>query len=123
MKEAPDPDAVPLVREAVNNYFRYRGDVVKMEFGQLMKQGRISLVIGIAFLTTCLFVRAYFLADVRGPLMEVLRESLAIAGWVAMWQPMQTYLYDWWPLRRRSRVFAKLSQIPVELVGPSERAV
>lgn len=107
----------------MNNYFRYRGDVVKMEFGQLMKQGRISLVIGIAFLTTCLFARAYLLADVRGPLMDVLRESLAIAGWVAMWQPMQTYLYDRWPLRRRSRVFAKLSQIPVELVGPSERAV
>ena len=39
-----------------------------------------------------------------------------IAGWVAMWRPMQIYLYDWWPLLRRSRTYAKLSQMPVELV-------
>jgi len=44
------------------------------------------------------------------------RESLTIAGWVAMWRPMQIYLYDWWPLLRRSRIYAKLSQMPVELV-------
>jgi len=44
------------------------------------------------------------------------RESLTIAGWVAMWRPMQIYLYDWWPLLRRSRIYAKLSHMPVEFV-------
>lgn len=48
--------------------------------------------------------------------MEVLRESLAIAGWVAMWEPMQIYLYGWWPLRRRGRLFANLGRMPVEVV-------
>lgn len=48
--------------------------------------------------------------------MDVLRESLAIAGWVAMWQPMQIYLYGWWPLRRRGRVYANLGRMPVEVV-------
>ena len=31
-----------------------------------------------------------------------------------MWRPMQIYLYDWWPLRRRGRIFVKLSHMPVE---------
>jgi hypothetical protein len=46
----------------------------------------------------------------------MLRESLTIAGWVAMWRPMQIYLYDWWPLRRRGRIYMKLSHMPVEVI-------
>jgi len=33
-----------------------------------------------------------------------------------MWRPMQIYLYDWWPVRQRGRVYAKLSQMPVEVI-------
>jgi hypothetical protein len=33
-----------------------------------------------------------------------------------MWRPMQIYLYDWWPLLRLSRIYNKLSPMPVELV-------
>jgi len=51
-----------------------------------------------------------------GTWAAVLRESLTIAGWVAMWRPMQIYLYDWWPVRQRGRVYAKLSQMPVEVL-------
>jgi hypothetical protein len=29
---------------------------------------------------------------------------------------METYLYDWWPVRRRGRVFRKLSAMPVQVV-------
>jgi hypothetical protein len=28
---------------------------------------------------------------------------------------MQIYLYDWWPLRRRRRIYTKLSHMPVEV--------
>lgn len=116
VQEAPNEDATAMVREAVLNYFVYRGGIVKMELRRLMKQGRLSLLIGTAFLTTCLFVKAYLLPHPGGPVMDVLRESLAIAGWVAMWQPMQIYLYGWWPLRRRGRVYANLGRMPVEVV-------
>ena len=114
--EAPVEETTPMVRDAVHNYFRYREGIVKMELRRLMKQGRMSLLIGIAFLSTCLLVKAYLLPDTSGPVMEVLRESLAIAGWVAMWEPMQIYLYGWWPLRRRGRLFANLGGMPVDVV-------
>jgi len=32
-----------------------------------------------------------------------------------MWRPMQIYLYDWWPVRRRRRIYEKLSHMPVEV--------
>ncbi|HYT58520.1 MAG TPA: hypothetical protein VEL06_00005 [Haliangiales bacterium] len=27
----------------------------------------------------------------------------------------ETYLYEWWPLRRRGQIFDKLSRMPVEV--------
>ena len=32
---------------------------------------------------------------------RVLEESLIIVGWVANWRPIEIYLYDWLPIRRR----------------------
>lgn len=36
-----------------------------------------------------------------GPVVRALEESLIILGWVANWKPIETFLYDWWPLKRR----------------------
>jgi hypothetical protein len=32
-----------------------------------------------------------------------------------MWRPIQVFLYDWWPIHRRRRIYEKLAQIPVTL--------
>jgi hypothetical protein len=34
----------------------------------------------------------------------IIRESLLIGGWVAMWRPMEILLYDWWPIRAEARL-------------------
>ena len=86
-----------------------------MEFKRLMNQGRISLVIGLVFLSVCLVLGKALLGHEAGTWAAIGRESLTIAGWVAMWRPMQIYLYDWWPLRRRERIYEKLSHMPVEI--------
>ena len=38
-----------------------------------------------------------------------------VIGWVALWRPVEMYLYDWWPLRRESRLLERLSRMPVSL--------
>ncbi len=80
-----------------------------------MKEGRQSLAIGLVFLLACLAVSNALTGRATGTFPSLTRESLTIAGWVAMWRPMQIYLYDWWPLRRRGRVYEKLSRMPVEV--------
>ena len=50
------------------------------------------------------------------PLGEILRESLLIGGWVAMWRPLEVFLYDWWPIREEARLFDRLSAMPVRIV-------
>jgi hypothetical protein len=108
-------DAQRDAETAVHNYFAYRAKLNRLEFRHLLKQGRISLVIGLAFLGVCLLMSDLLPRQYAGTLSIVLRESLVIAGWVAMWRPMQIFLYEWWPLRRMGRLFQKLSRMHVEL--------
>ena len=116
LEQWPPEDPTELIREAVQNYFAYRTKLNDMEFRRLLKQGRTSLLIGLPFLGGCLLISRILLGGEANAWAAVLRESLTIAGWVAMWRPMQIYLYDWWPVRRRGRVYAKLSQMPVEVI-------
>ena len=110
-------DARRLVEEAIHNYFAYRARLNELEFKRLMKQGRMSLVVGLSFLGLCLLLIELLLVNLPGALPNFLAQSLTIAGWVAMWRPMEIYLYSWWPLRRRGKIFDKLSRMPVEVSG------
>jgi len=46
----------------------------------------------------------------------LLKESLLIGGWVAMWRPMQIFLYEWWPIVRRGRIYRNLGRAIVNVV-------
>jgi hypothetical protein len=112
----PEHDPVQLMTEAVHNFFAYRAKLNRLEFRRLILQGRTSLFIGVVFLATCLLFIQVLQTRVSGAWVGFVRESLTIAGWVGMWRPMQIFLHDWWPVRRRGRVYAKLSRMPVEVV-------
>jgi hypothetical protein len=112
----PAEDPKELIKTAVHNHFAYRAKITGLEFRRLLKQGRTSLFIGLAFLTACLVLSNVLLGYEVGTWAAVVRESLTIAGWVAMWRPMQIYLYDWWPLRRRGQIYTKLSHMSVEVI-------
>jgi len=116
IEQWPTEDPEELIRQAVHHHFAHRAEITNLEFRALMKQGRLSLLIGLTCLAISLGISKVLLGAETGTWAYVARESLTIAGWVAMWQPMQTYLYDWWPLRRRSKIFTKLSHIPIEVV-------
>ena len=114
-------NAQGVIERAVHNYFAYKSDLNQREFKQLLREGRLSLFIGLSFLTICLS-GAQMATRFQIPGANIIEASLTIAGWVAMWHPMETYLYRWWPLRREGRVFRKLSTIPVEVRYPNAPA-
>lgn len=116
LEQWPIEDPKELIRQSVHNYFAHRAKLSELEFRRLMKQGRTSLLIGLVFLASCLVIIQTLLHGETGTWAGVLRESLTIAGWVAMWRPMQIYLYDWWPLRRKRQIYQKLSHMPVDVI-------
>jgi hypothetical protein len=114
--EAPDSDR--LLAESIHNYFAYRYELNLREFRRLMREGWTSLIIGLGFLTFCVAV-AQTVASRLGGWHPYMREGLTILGWVAMWRPLDIYLYRWWPLRHLGKVYRKLSEMPVEIRSPS----
>jgi hypothetical protein len=99
----------------IQGYFSYRRQAAARDLRLLFRQGRKSLAIGVAFLATCLLLREFLLGS-ENPLLQLIAESLLIAGWVAMWRPLDIVLYDWWPLRRLEATYEKLAHMPVEIV-------
>ena len=108
-------DAQRLVETAIHNYFAYRAKLKRFELRHLLKEGRISLIIGLVFLGACLLTSHLLLRQQPGTLSIIGRESLTIAGWVAMWRPIGIFLYDWWPVLRKGRLYEKMSRMRVEV--------
>lgn len=110
------PEEPAILRDAIREFFSQRAQASKRRLRQLFRRGRTSLVIGITFLALSLLL-GDVLARLLGPrrISEILRESLLIGGWVAMWRPMEVFLYDWWPIRADARLADRLSAMPVRL--------
>jgi hypothetical protein len=105
-----------LLAEAIHNYYEYKATLVRAELRQMLREGRVSLLIGTAFVSACLGAAEAAGAFLSGSAEAITRESLTIIGWVAMWRPAQTFLYDWWPLRGKIRVFENLRFARVTVV-------
>jgi hypothetical protein len=102
--------------ESIHRFFEGRTASMRRRLRLLFHRGRISLLIGVAFLSSSL-IASEMLGNIldRTGLTEVLRESLLIGGWVAMWRPIEIFLYDWWPLRADMRLFERLRDMPVSI--------
>jgi len=109
-----------VLRDAVDGYFKQRAESTWRELRQLFRVGRISLVIGIAFLAGAIVI-GEFVASLVGKAAYggIIKESFVIGGWVALWRPLEIFLYDWWPIRAQARLFERLGEMDVRVLGAS----
>jgi hypothetical protein len=115
------PDEENVVGEAVHVHFARRAQVLRHALRTLLRRGWISLIIGLSFLATFFLVGQFIRRMMgEGQLATLLRESLLIGGWVAMWKPLEIFLYDWWPLVAERRLHDRLSRMKVRIVRLSE---
>ena len=115
-RSAGQLDEAPLLGESVHEYFKQRALESRRRLRELFRRGRISLVIALVFLGASIAVGdavASFLRDSH--FAEIIREGLLIVGWVAMWRPLEVFLYDWWPIRAEAHLFDRLSTMPVRI--------
>ncbi len=79
----------------------------------MVRRGRFALIVGLLFLAAC-----FGLGEVVQPLLpatwgEFVELGLHIVGWVAMWRPLEIYLYDLWPVRAEVKLFERLARMKV----------
>ncbi len=116
---APQTDS-RWVRDAVGHYFTYRAEALDLQLRQLLSIGRKSLVVGLVCLGLSVGGAHAIGRLGQSAWLRVLSESLIIGGWVAMWRPLQIFLYDWWPIRRNRALCLRLACAEVLLITPDE---
>lgn len=110
------PEQANTVGAAVHEFFRQRSLSANRRLSQLFRVGRTSLIIGLASLAVAVFVASLVdraLGD--RAVGALIRETLVIGGWVAMWRPLEIFLYDWWPIRAERQLYDRLSAMPVRV--------
>jgi hypothetical protein len=107
----PEVQQVPV---SIRHHFERRRDSERRLLRGMWRRGRMALLIGVAFLAVCLFARSLLLGS-ASTTAHIAAEGLLIVGWVAMWGPLDIFLYGWWPIFGRYKLFDRLAQLDVEV--------
>jgi hypothetical protein len=109
------PNEAVLLGDAIRQFFSGRSTAARQRLKTLFRSGRLSLAIGLAFLTGA-FVASQLIGRLQvNGFGELLREGVLIGGWVAMWRPIEIFLYDWWPILAEARLYDRLAAMPVRI--------
>lgn len=110
-------DVQAIVTEAVAENFRRLSADTRRKLNRLFHDGRISLVIGVAFVAVAITVGDWLSTAFRNAhYAQIIADSFVIGAWVALWHPTNIFLYDWWPLKRQAVLYDRLSRMDVEII-------
>jgi hypothetical protein len=118
-----DP-AVPAesIVSALRGHFGHELAQTHRRLREHLRRGQMGLVVGFAVLMALLGFAELTLRHWTGPMRDSLREGFVIMGWVAMWRPLETLLYDWWPIAAASRQLRRIIDAPVSVRYTREEA-
>jgi hypothetical protein len=115
------PDEGRAIEDAIRVHFERRSGLLRRDLRRLMRRGVVSLGIGVAFMATFIIIAQWVVGLMSDSALSVLvRESLVIGGWVAMWRPLEIFLYDWWPILGERRLLDRIGRIRVRIVQTAQ---
>lgn len=114
-KESTSPFSEEDLELAIHNFFLFESESNDNDLEFLFKQGRIALAMATVFLAMCTFLSSWIPAH-QNLIFDTLKEGLHIIGWVALWRPLNIFLYDWLPFIERRKMFKKLSTIDIKIL-------
>ena len=122
-RQTPLPEDAAVLQQAVHEFFTHRADGQRRSLKRLFRLGRTSLLIAVVFLGAALTIGDFVVGLVGGgEFGELLHESLLVGGAVALWRPLEIFLYDWWPIRDAARLYDRLSVMAVRIVAAERPA-
>jgi hypothetical protein len=120
------PVAAPAaagVRAAVRADLHRRAAATRRQLQQMLRLGRYSLLIALVFLAVVVVIGESLASVVsRERYAALIEHSLVIGAWVALWRPLEIFLYDWWPVRAEARLYDRLGTMDVRVVEASVAA-
>lgn len=109
-RAAPGAVDAALIRAGFAENFRQLAASKRRELRRLFRDGRISLLIGLGFVAVAILIgeSITMVVDNTG-YARIITDSAVIGAWVALWHPINIFLFDWWPIRRRPLLYDRLA--------------
>ena len=88
--------------------------ILIVEDDPILRDG-LAVGLGLAFAAICVAVSVILqsLVPEQSLFGRLLQSGLVIAGWEALWRPVDLMLYEPWLLRREARVFEAIAEASV----------
>jgi hypothetical protein len=119
-RAAPSHDDAAVIRAGFAENFRQLGASKRRELRRLFRDGRISLMIGLGFVAIAILIGESIsqVTDNAG-YARIIADSAVIGAWVALWHPINIFLFDWWPIRRRAVLYDRIAgaEVAVRVLG------
>lgn len=114
-KPLAPPLTAATIEDALRSHFSQDGHRVRHRLRQQRRFGRFALVGGLSILVVFLSLAEVLHRATSSHMGEIFRQGLVIAGWVALWKPIEVLFYDWWPLKEEERQAERIAGSPVEV--------
>ncbi|AKB64728.1 hypothetical protein [Methanosarcina mazei] len=118
-----DGETEHILKKAIRNHFSYKKLLTEIELKKLLQRGRRNVTIATLFLFLCLLVIRLLSTLKEGLVHTMLSEGFTIIGWVAMWEPINVFLYGWWPVVQKRNIYRKILSMDVNIIAGSPSKV
>jgi hypothetical protein len=117
------PETQQVLQRAMQRYCAHMIADVRRRLAAMRWVGLRTSLIGVIFfgLSLAAATATQRLAFIPEELRTLASEALIVAGWVLLWQPLDTLVQGWWPQWQEERTFRALGAIPLR-VSASEKA-
>jgi len=104
------------IYKVIHSHFYYKVKVTQIYLKEQFRQWEINFFIGILFLILCLIIGGILEKFTHIGVIKIIKESLLIIGWVALWEPVSFILFGWRVINRDKQYYKKLCNIPIEVI-------
>lgn len=113
LAHAPDESRLSRIRSSIDGYFRYLADSERDGIANMFRRSAILFAIGVAILFVSVWLNQWLGPD-RSVVSNVFGEGLTVAAWVSLWEALAVFLIEWYPHRRKIRLFDRLAAAPLQ---------
>jgi hypothetical protein len=115
-----EPDLEAKVRSGIQRFCTLKIEDNNNKLRFLRQLWWRSAFNGVLFLAVCILLANLFGSDwlpfLPSLFKSILAEGFTIIGWVGLWHPVETLLYDWIPIARENDVYQFIRAMDIEIL-------
>lgn len=118
-KDLP-PDGETIIPETIRHHFLFHSADVRHDLVVSWKEGTYSLIISLMNVFVAIIIMAIldsYKISIESFPTVLLVGFITILNWVTVWDTYEHYVYDYLFLKRKLKIYEKISRIPISVEG------